>query len=304
MSADPSQTTQSRMIVRALLLRRVPFWQRSRARRFARYCVLGCYIYFGALLALLVVEDRLLFSGAMIARRWHEPANYLPVRELSLESAAGDRIHAWFSAPEGWEPHRGAILISHGNGNNLSSMSDFAYRWREALGRAVLLYDYPGYGKSSGRPSEAGCYAAGEAALQWLNNDQRVPVSEIILVGESMGGAIAVELATRHSVRLLALHGAFTSFPEMAQTRMPWYPARYLVHNQMDNETKIRLAHSPLLIAHGTADMTVPFRQGERLFAAADEPKQFIRLEGQGHEPPNKEDFFETVRQFLSKTAR
>lgn len=303
MSGDSSRRAQFKTILGVVLLRRVPFWTCSRRRRVAKYFVLAGYIYIGALLVLLAAEDRLLFQGPTIARQWYPPADYLRVSEQTFRTADGDEIHAWFSAPEGWQPQRGAILISHGNGNNLSSMSELALRWRETLGRAVLLYDYPGYGKSSGHPSEAGCYAAGEAALQWLLEDQRVPVRDVILVGESMGGAIAVELATRHPVRLLVTHGAFTSFPNMAQTRVPWYPARYLVHNQMNNEAKIARAQCPVFIAHGTADRTVPYREGERLFAAAREPKQFLRLEGQGHDPPNTADFYETVKQFLAKTA-
>jgi fermentation-respiration switch protein FrsA (DUF1100 family) len=304
MSADPSRRARLKMILGVLLLRGVPFWTRSRRRRIARYCVLAGYLYVGAFLTLLAAEDRLLFPGATIARKWDAPADYLRVSEQTFRTADGDDIHAWFSAPEGWQPQQGAILISHGNGNNLSSMSEFAYRWREALGRAVLLYDYPGYGKSSGHPTEAGCYAAGEAALQWLTDAQAVPMREIVLVGVSLGGAIAVELATRHPVRLLVTHGAFTSFPNMVQTRLPIYPARYLLHNQMNNEAKIPLVQCPVFIAHGTADRIVPFQEGERLFAAAREPKQFLRLEGQGHDPPNSKDLYETVQQLLVKTNR
>ena len=303
MPIDQSHTTRGAQIAGILLLRRVPFWERSRSRRVARIVVLACYVYLATLLVSLALEDRFLFPAATVARPWCEPPAYLQVRELNFASATGDRIHAWFTVPDGWEPNRGAILISHGNGNDLSRMSGRAYRWREATGRAVLLYDYPGYGKSSGRPSEAGCYAAGEAAFQWLLEDQSVPAHEVILVGECLGGAIAVELATRHTVRLLVLHGAFTSCPDIAQARIPWYPARYLMHNRMNNEAKIRLAHCPILITHGTADSIVPFSQGERLFEAANEPKQFIRMEGHGHGPPNKKDFFETVKRFLSRTA-
>jgi hypothetical protein len=251
---------------------------------------------------LLALEDRLLFSGAVFAH-WREPADSLRVREITVNSEA-DQIHAWFSAPENWKPQLGAVLISHGNGNNLSSMGDCVARWRDRLGRAVLVYDYPGYGKSTGRPSEAGCYAAGEAALAWLIDAQHVSASEIILVGESLGGATAVELSTRHSVRLLVLHSAFTSFPDVAQARMPWYPSRYLVHNQMQNIEKIGRVHCPVLITHGTADWTVPLSHGERLFAAANEPKEFIRMEGGGHYPPADAAFFDAVRQFLMKTAR
>lgn len=119
-----------------------------------------------------------------------------------------------------------------------------------------------------------------------------------------MGGAVAVELATRHSVRLLVLHSAFTSFPDVAQARVPSYPARYLVHNQMRNTDKIARVHAPVLITHGTADLTVPFSHGERLFAAANEPKQFIRMEGEGHHPPTDAAFFEAVRALVARTAR
>lgn len=292
----------ARQMVSTLLLRSSPFWQRSRLHRITRFGVLTGYLYVAALVVLLALEDRFLFPAATVARSWCEPPEYLQVREITVVSASGDHIHAWFTAPQDWEPYHGAVLLSHGNGSNLSRLSGRAYRWRESLGRAVLLYDYPGYGKSSGRPSEQGCYAAGEAAVRWLAEVQGVPAREIVLVGESMGGAIAVELATRHRVRLLVLHGAFTSFPDMAQTRVPCYPCRYLVRNHMDNEAKIGLVQCPVLITHGTADSVVPFCQGERLFAAAHEPKQFIRMEGHGHGPPNKEDFFETAKVFLALT--
>ena len=303
MPTELSPPARFSQIVGILLLSRVPFWQRSRCRRVTRLTVLAGYFYVATLLVLLALEDCFLFPGATVARPWREPPAYLRVRETTFASAAGDRIHAWFSVPEGWTPRRGAVLMSHGNGSNLSRLNGRVYRWRELLGRAVLLYDYPGYGKSSGRPSEDGCYAAGEAALSWLCEGQCVPLADVILVGESMGGAVAVELATQHRVRLLVLHGAFTSFPDMAQVRFPCFPSRYLVHNRMDNEAKIPFVQCPVLITHGTADNVVPFDQGERLFAAAHEPKQFIRLDGHGHGPPTKEDFFDAVRTFLSKTA-
>ncbi len=296
-------TSAAKRFAGIVLLRDAQFWRRSRSRRFARYALFACYAYVAVLFALLAFEDRFLFPGATIARPWCDPPEFLHVRELTVETEAGDRIWAWFSAPEGWKPEQGAVLISHGNGGNLSRESGRAYRWRESLGLAVMLYDYPGYGKSTGRPSEARCYSAGEAALKWLVEQHGVPSSEVILVGESLGGAIAVELATRHAVRLLVLEGAFTSFPDMAQCRFPCYPSRYLVHNRMDNEAKIPLIRCPAILTHGTADQVVPFHHGERLFAAAHEPKLFLKVDGGGHGPPNKQEFFETVQVFLAQTS-
>ncbi len=287
----------------AAVVRRVPWWRRVTRRRLAIFLTIAVIAYVAGFVVLLLAEDRLLFSGAIVARGWREPTKSSGIREVMLTS--GDaQLYAWFAAPQGWEPRQGAILMSHGNGNNLSSMGDCIERWRDRLGRAVLVYDYPGYGKSTGRPGEAACYAAGEAAYQWLTDEQHVPPSEIILVGESLGGAMALELATRHPPRLLVLHSAFTSFTDEAQATVPWYPARYFVHNQFRNIDKIGNVHAPVVITHGTADFTVPHSHGERLFAAANEPKQFVRMEHEGHYPPTDAAFFDTVRQLLTRTAK
>src|SRR3954452_1404555 len=109
MASDP-QYSRARQLVGILLVRDSPFWRGSRARRIARFVLLVCYLYIGALLVLLVLEDRFLFPGATVARSWLEPPDYLGIREVTFDSADGDRIYAWFSAPEGWEPRHGAVL--------------------------------------------------------------------------------------------------------------------------------------------------------------------------------------------------
>src|SRR5262249_59869199 len=124
------------------MTRRVAFW-----RPFARLGAFACPLYLGVLLVLVALEDRLLFPGATFARPPREPPEHLGVRELTL-TAEGERIHAWFSAPEGWTPSRGAVLFSHGNGSDLTWTCHRAFRWRDPFGRAVMLYDYPGYGRS------------------------------------------------------------------------------------------------------------------------------------------------------------
>src|SRR5262249_30562197 len=158
------------------------------------------------------------------ARGGSDPPAFLGVRELSLNSSDGATIHAWFTAPAGWAPREGAILHSHGHGNSLAPLAGQAQRWRDHPHRALPVYDYPGFGRSTGRPSENGCYEAGEAAYRWLIQEQKVPRGEVVLVGESLGSAIATELAVRQDARLLVLHGAFTSFPDMAQVRFPMFP--------------------------------------------------------------------------------
>src|SRR5207253_419686 len=124
----------------------------------------------------------------------------LPVRDVYLTTAAGDRIHAWWLPREG---AAGATLFSHGNAGNLSHRGWLVGAWSKALNQSVLVYDYPGFGRSSGRPSEAGCYAAAEAAWDWLVNEQHIPPEKILLLGKSLGGAMAVELARDRPHRAL-----------------------------------------------------------------------------------------------------
>ena len=125
----------------------------------------------------------------------------------------------------------------------------------------------------------------------------------MIFVGEPLGGAIATDPARCHAGRLLVLHGAFTSFPDVAQTRFPCLPSRYLVRDRTNNEAKIGKARCPVYITHGSADPVIPFRQGERLYEAAREPKRFEWLEGQGHGPPSKPEFVAKILAYLEETA-
>src|SRR5262249_11128842 len=156
----------------------------------------------------------------------------------------------------------------HGNAGNLSSRGDSVLLWQRELPTAVLLFDYPGFGRSTGSPSEAGCYAAGDAAYDWLTRTKGVPAERGLLFGKSLGGAIASALAVRKSHRALVLAMAFTSFPDMAQVKYPWLPGRWLVRNQMNNLAKLGKVKRPVFISHGTVDGVVPFSMGEQLYAA------------------------------------
>ncbi len=169
---------------------------------------------------------------------------------------------------------------------------------------AVLVFDYPGYGRSSGVPSEAGCYAAGDAAYDWLSKVQHVPAERIILVGGSLGGGIATDLARRRPHRVLVLVAAFTSFPDMAQLKYPWLPARWLVHNHFDNLGKIADCRGPVFIAHAPQDKLIPFEQGERLFAAAHEPKRFFPMPNYWHNDLPVEAFYPALGDFLAECER
>src|SRR4051794_521433 len=124
----PSIWSGVRAILAIAFLRNVPFWRQSLHRRIARRVLMPTYLYVAALLVLLALEDRMLYPGATAARPWVEPPEYLHVREQLLTSATGDKVHCWFTAPDGWKPEQGAIHLSHGNGSNLSRIHGRAYR--------------------------------------------------------------------------------------------------------------------------------------------------------------------------------
>lgn len=249
------------------------------------------------------LEKKLLFFPARAEDAWVNPSQYgLSVEDVYLESRDGNKLHGWWCPRPGADPAAGALLYLHGNAGNLSYRTGTIVDWLEGLNLPVLIVDYPGYGKSTGSPSEPGCYAAAEAAYHWLVNEQKVSGERIILYGGSLGGGPAIEMALRFPHRVLVITRTFTSIPDMAGALYPWLlPARWLIQNKFDNLSKIGRCPKPIFIAHGDVDQVVPFAQGKRLFEAAPEPKRFHLLAGLDHNQPLGKAFFANLLDFLAQ---
>ncbi len=247
---------------------------------------------------LFFIERRLVFRPASPAESWIEPVDP-QTRELWFADAKGVKLHAWWIPPA--DPSRGAFHISHGNSGNLSHRGQFAADLRRITGAGALVYDYPGYGKSEGSPTEDGCYDAGEAALNWLMNEGGIDPTRVVLLGKSLGGGVAVELATRHDHRALALFYTFTALPRAARYHYPWIATSFFMKTRFDNISKITRCTRPVFIAHGTSDRMVPFSHGEELFAAANEPKRFLRMEGESHGLPADDSAIQALADFLGE---
>jgi fermentation-respiration switch protein FrsA (DUF1100 family) len=258
---------------------------------------IGLVSYVGIIIVLLLLENYLVYHPTRAANDWRDPPDSR-VRDIVFPSADGTKLHGW------WFPQENAeivLLYCHGNAGNISHRSEMMAAWNRHMNCSIFIFDYPGYGKSEGKPSEDGCLAAGEAAYNWLVNEAGVKPDRIILYGKPLGGAIATDLASRRPHRALVLFAPFTSMPDMAQKLYPWLPARWLIRHKYDNLSKIVHCTKPVFIAHGDRDSLVPISQGERLFAAANEPKRFYRMAGQDHfQAPNDPAFFAALRQFLS----
>jgi len=252
---------------------------------------------------LLWLENRLLFPGTKAEIGWNRPPAGVAVADVSLTAADGTRLHAWWSEPPHWQPRDGALLLCHGNGGNLSHRGWYLAFPQRFLGVATLLIDYPGYGRCDGTPTEAGCYAAADAAYDWLTTDRGVPAARIVLYGGSIGGGVASDLAARRPHRALVLVCAFTSFPDEAQWLYPWLPGRWFVRNRFDTIAKITSIGGPVFIAHSRHDQLIPYAMGLRLFEAARGPKRFFTMERQLHTDLLEADALAALSEFLTQSS-
>jgi uncharacterized protein len=200
--------------------------------------------------------------------------------DLMLTTQDGVKISAWFV------PHsdaRGTIIFLHGNGGNNGDRID-AIRTLHLLHYNVMIVDYRGYGKSQGSPTERGTYLDAQAAWEHLTATRNIPASAIILMGESLGGAVAIELASHHPPAALVVQSTFTSLGDIAAIHYPWLPVRWLLRHHYDSISKVGRITCPKLFIHSTHDTLVPPGNGRALFDAAAEPKQFLTTPGDHNE--------------------
>ena len=253
-------------------------------------------LYLLMLLMLLLLENALIFPAPRYPTGEWTPQG-LGHEEVYFASADGTKLHGWYiehPAP------MGHLLICHGNGENVSYMADELRMYSQRYQLCVFAFDYRGYGRSGGKPQELGVIADGDAAQAWLAERAGIPQHQIILLGRSLGGAVAVDLASRNGARGLILERTFNRLREVAAVHYPWLPVRRLMRSQFDSERKIARYEGPLLQTHGTADMIVPYELGLQLFKAAPgSPKSFLTVPGGGHNEPHPKVYYEAVGSFL-----
>jgi fermentation-respiration switch protein FrsA (DUF1100 family) len=201
---------------------------------------------------------------------------------VELTMRDGTRLVGWYLGAEGGEGRRGAgLLWFYGNGENIAAIWPIIRDFRPPHA-AVLVVDYPGYGASSGKASEAGMYEAADLAYQAIARRPDVDPKRIYVYGRSLGSAAATHVASTHDVAGLILESPFTSAKGMAARHYRFVP-RALVRLSLDNIGRMPGIRVPTLIFHGTADMLVPMRMGQDVAAAAGGPVEFVMIEGSGH---------------------
>ena len=220
-----------------------------------------------------------------------------PFEDVFFKTSDGVELNGWYFAARTNSP-RGhlAVLICHGNGGNISDRADLYRAWLHT-GVAVFAFDYRGYGRSQGRPSEEGTYLDAQAAHQWL---AKKGFEQIIVHGESLGGGIASELCLRERMRGLVLQSTFTSIPDVGAKMFPWLPVRWLGNIKYDTHGKLPRLKLPVLVMHSRADELTPFEHAERNFAAAHEPKLFWEIGGDHNGAlEDRARFIEGIEQYL-----
>jgi uncharacterized protein len=251
---------------------------------------------------LLIVVLMMWFERFLVYPTWQIPrGDWNPIglsyEDVWFTSADGTSLHGWYFEHPAACAH---VVYCHGNGENVAWLGEYMDLLRGRHRISIFAFDFRGYGRSEGRPAEAGIVADGKAAQRWLADRVGTDPSRILLWGRSIGGAVAVQVAADQGARGVILERTFTSLPDVAARHYPWLPVRRLMRNRFDSLARARDYSGPWLQSHGTADEVVPIALGVRLFeAAAARPKQFVAMAGVTHNGPNSEDYYTELHRFI-----
>ncbi len=243
---------------------------------------IGILVYFGLLALIYLMQGSLVFQPALDREFRATPASIgLPFEPLALTTADKETLDGWHLPARPGMPARGLVMLFHGNAGNISHRLDYLRMFHD-LGFAALIIDYRGYGRSTGKASEEGSYVDADTAWRHATEVLGYPAARIVLFGESLGGAVATQLAAARTPGALVLASSFTSVPDLGAEIYPWLPIRLLARIRYDSRERLAAVRSPVLVIHSRQDDIIPFAHGERLFAAARDPKRFLEIAG-GH---------------------
>ena len=247
------------------------WWQRVTVSAF----VVACGVYMMGCSCLVFGQSKLVYFPTKEID-WTPARAGLRYEDVTLTAAKGQTINAWYVPCEG---ARGTVIFAHGNGENISWLFDYVEFYR-TLKMNVFLFDYRGYGRSTGKPSEKATYEDVTACWKYLTEERKVPANKIVLSGRSLGGAVVAWLAAREKPAGLVLESTFTSVPDMGAEIFPWLPVRLIARIHYDTKAIIGDIRCPILVAHSPTDDVIPYKHGRKLYELAQAPKRFAELRG------------------------
>jgi uncharacterized protein len=269
----------------------------SRVWRVARAFLV---LYLILVLVLMIFERWLVYPIPPLERGDWQPAG-LAYEDVRFQSADGTKLHGWFV------PHpsaKRAILYCHGNAEQVGDLPDLLAYLRDTLRASVFVFDYRGYGHSEGRPDEAGCIADGLAAQEWLAQKTGLRPDQIVLMGRSLGGGVAVAVAAEKGAQALVLENTFPSVVDVAALHYPWVPVRWLMDNRYDSLSRIQRYDGPVFQIHGSVDGLVPIAFARQLFEASpSREKRFLEMTDRGHNDSWPTSYYRELATFLDQVA-
>jgi fermentation-respiration switch protein FrsA (DUF1100 family) len=246
-------------------------------------------------------EKFIFFPSAEIGRTPLDAG--LAFEDVYFTTADGVRLNGWFA------PYPGAkttLLWFHGNAGNISHRVDGMKLLHDRVKANVFIIDYRGYGRSEGTVSEKGTYEDGLAALGYLRTRKDLDAKNIALFGQSLGAAVATELAAGENCLALILEAPFASIRDMARVVFPLLPIGSLLRTRYDVAEKIKQVKAPILVLQGGRDEVIPVEQGKKVFAAAPSPKEFYAIPGAGHNDTfhvGGYAYFDVIKSFIDRAA-
>ncbi|MCY2930082.1 MAG: alpha/beta hydrolase [Planctomycetota bacterium] len=222
----------------------------------------------------------------------------VPYETVTITTSDGLKLEAWYMPPA--KPDGPVILHFHGNSGDLSNRVGL-FELFHPLGLGLLVIDYRGFGRSEGSPTEAGTYLDAQAAWKYLTQTRGIAPSRIFLQGQSLGGGVASELATRVKPGGLILEATFTSLTDEAADMLWFLPVRLLMRTWYPTRDRLATIDCPVLVLHSREDGIIPFHHGQDLYQAAREPKRFVEITG-GHNTGIYECqkvYLSAIRQFI-----
>ena len=203
----------------------------------------------------------------------------LPLEEVWFRAADGPRLFGWYVQASPGAP---VLLWCHGNaGNLIHRLDNMAALYRSGL--SIFIFDYRGYGRSEGKPSEEGLYRDALAAYTYLTEARRIPPQQVVMFGRSLGAAIAGEVASQRPIGGMILEGSFPSVEAVAKAFYFGLPVHWLISARFPLSEKLQRVRVPVLVIHGEQDEVIPVELGRLVFESANEPKFLYLVPGAGH---------------------
>ena len=279
-------------------------------RQLVRAAVLLGLGYVAIIGFLLASETSLVYPGSKYPKGNWEPGNF-SYQEIQFHSKDGTTLFGWYlprpqsvssetDSPNAPKPDR-TFLLCHGNAENIAESGGYSGNdFRNKFDADLFVFDYRGFGKCEGTPTEPGVLEDSEAALNWLCSKTNKQPTNITLIGHSLGGGPAVHLANKFGCKMLILQRTYSAVCDAGQNQYPWLPVRLLMRNQYLSREKIKTVKDPLFQSHGDADTLIPIELGRIVFDNSPaSKKQFFAVEGMAHWDPLPANYWTELERFI-----